>query len=147
MKGFITDKKGISLIEVLLAGIIFVVIMMAVMMVFITGSKEIISAGNSNIAVKLCQEGLEMIKKMNPISIPEGSFPPGDSFDFPPGTYGTITVGLENGTRTVSVRKIIDAESTGTSTSYVEVVVNVTWQEAQRVRNRFVGSYLCLKNK
>ena len=147
MKESIINKKGISLIEVLLAGVIFVVIMIAVMMVFITGSKEIVSAGNSNIAVKLCQEGLEMLKKMNPITIPEGNFPPGDFPDFPPGTYGTVTVGIENGTRTVSVRKIIDAESTGTSTSYVKIVVNVTWQEAQRVRNRFLGTYLCLKNK
>lgn len=147
MTGLITSEKGINLIEVLLAGIIFVVIMIAVMMVFITGSKEIVSAGNSNIAIKLCQEGLEMIKKMNPISIPEGNFPPGDSLDFPPGTYGTITVGIENGTRTVSVRKIIDTESTGTSTSYVEVMVNVTWGEAERVRSRLLGTYLCLKNK
>lgn len=141
------DKKGISLIEVLLVGIVFVVIMIAVMMVFITGSKEIVGAGNSNIAVKLCQEGLEMLKKMNPISIPEGSFPPGSSLDFPPGTYGTVTVGIENGTRTISVKRIIDTESTGTSTSYVEIVVNVSWQEAERVRNRFLATYFCLKGK
>ncbi|MEW6620237.1 MAG: hypothetical protein AB1422_13035 [bacterium] len=138
---FRENEKGIGLIEILLMVVVLVFIVMVVMMVLYTGSKKVVSTGNSTIAVKLCQETIEIIRKMETKGIPEGTFPPDTSLLFPQGTYGPVTVGKENGTRTISVRKIIDPESTGTNTGYLEIITSVTWQEDERIRSRLLATY------
>ncbi|MFH1896731.1 MAG: hypothetical protein ABH886_00560 [Candidatus Desantisbacteria bacterium] len=134
-------EKGVTLIEILIAGIILTVTVITVQQIFFAGSRNVVSTANNTIAVSLCQEGLEIIREMDTQNIPVGTFPPDASPNFPLATYGTVTVGMRNGTRTVSVRAITDTEAIGTATSYLEIMVKIDWEEAGRIKTRYLVTY------
>lgn len=134
-------EKGVTLIEILIAGVILAITVITVQQIFFAGSRNVVSTANATIAVSLCQEDLEVIREMDTQNIPTGTFPPDTSLNFPPATYGTVTVGTRNGTRTVAVQAITDPEATGTATSYLEIMVKVDWEEAGRTRMRYLATY------
>lgn len=137
----LNQEKGLTLLELLLTGVILAIIVLTILQTFLSGLRNAVATSNATIATKLCQESLEIIKRMNSGSITIGSFPPDISSTLPPCSYGTVSVNNNYGTRTVQVKGIIDQDSNGTSTSYLEIIVRVDWEESERTRSRLLATY------
>lgn len=101
-------EKGVSLIEVLIVALIFTVFVLAIFNSITVSFKNVITSRNAEVAIHLCQESMEMIKKVSYDNVPcpatftptwyqkgkrfyagypEGNFPP----VFYPATYTTCT--------------------------------------------------------
>lgn len=57
-------EKGFSLVEVLIAALIFVLLGLAIFTCINYSHKNVISSRNAEVAINLCQESMEMIKKV-----------------------------------------------------------------------------------
>lgn len=120
------SQHGISLVEILVAGGIFALVISALIGSYLTGQESTALAGTRERAVLLADEGIEAVRSMRD----------GDWDNLSDGTYGLAFVGdvwTLNGmsdttdifTRAVTISTISDTAK--------EVVVEVTWQQnAQR---------------
>lgn len=119
-------KRGFSLIEVLLAGSIFVLLVTALVGAYLYGNEAAALAGNRGRAVFIAQEGLEAVRNMRDQSfgnIPDGMYGLSTSSNQWSFAGSQDTVGIF--TRQIVISSI-DAKRKS-------VTANVTWQQnAQR---------------
>lgn len=119
------NQEGFSLVEVILAGAVFILLVTALVGAYLYGQEATVLAGNRAQAVMLAQEGLEAVRNMRDFAF-------GDLVD---GTYGLSTTGNEwsfagsQDTSGIFTREIIISSIDPERRS---VTANVSWQQNQQ---------------
>lgn len=125
-KAWFSNKKGISVVEAVIATAIFSLIVASVMTSIFSANRIILLSGEKSRATFLAEEGLEAVRSIRDEG-PEGSF--GSLF---PGTYGLALTNnrwtLTNSSDTTDIfsRSIT---ITDIDTDHKEIISTVTWQQ------------------
>ncbi|MDI6735267.1 MAG: hypothetical protein QME42_03575 [bacterium] len=128
------SESGMTMIELAIAVLILLVGVLSVVNMFITGSLNVVTTGNANLAMNLCRQKLEEVKMRqadyNSLTAQPVSFP----------TVGTTTLGSCKGTWTITIEGINGSTEEVTATpaqgDYLRVTVSVVWMEAIEHKRR-----------
>jgi len=121
------SESGISLVELMIAALILSVGIISIINMFIRGSMNVVTTGNTNEAINLCREKLEEVKLRQSDYASLAT----TTITFP--RIGTTTIGSCKGTWTITIEGINDATGEVTATpdkgDYLKVTVTVVWME------------------
>ena len=121
------SESGMTIVELMIAVLILMVGVLSIVNMFITGSLNVVTTGNANLAMNLCKQKLEEVKMR------QADY---DSLATTTVTFarvGITTIGSCKGTWTLTIEGIDGSSEEVTSTpdqgDYLRVTASVVWME------------------